>query len=246
LSAPSPAATARPELRLVLAISLDGRLALPQGGAAQIGGRGDRRVLEEALAWADGCLVGGQTLRCHGSTCLIHAPDLLEQRHRQGRCAQPVAVAVSRGGGLDPALAFFRQPLRRWLLLAAPSPPDESPTTSPFPQPPLGFERCLPLPGWPEALASLAAAGLGRLVVLGGAALAGSLLAQDQLDELQLTLCPRLLGGEQHWLPAGVRMPTDDSQGWQLLESRPLEGEDLLLRYRRRRTGSQDLSLASP
>ena len=42
-----------PELRLVLAVSLDGRLAPPQGGAAQIGGRGDRRVLEEALAYLE-------------------------------------------------------------------------------------------------------------------------------------------------------------------------------------------------
>jgi 5-amino-6-(5-phosphoribosylamino)uracil reductase len=71
----------RPELRLVLAVSLDGRLAPPDGGAAQIGGRGDRQVLEEALAWADACLIGGRTLRLHGSTCLIHAAPLLEQRH---------------------------------------------------------------------------------------------------------------------------------------------------------------------
>ncbi|MGA0022394.1 MAG: riboflavin biosynthesis protein RibD, partial [Vulcanococcus sp.] len=48
----------RPELRLVLAVSLDGRLAPPAGGAAQIGGRGDREALEQALAWADACLIG--------------------------------------------------------------------------------------------------------------------------------------------------------------------------------------------
>ncbi|MFM8674853.1 MAG: riboflavin biosynthesis protein RibD, partial [Vulcanococcus sp.] len=46
-----------PLLKLVLAVSLDGRLAPPAGGAAQLGGRGDRRALEEALAWADGCLI---------------------------------------------------------------------------------------------------------------------------------------------------------------------------------------------
>ena len=51
-----------PQLRLVLAVSLDGRLAPAEGGAAQLGGSGDRRVLEEALAWADGCLIGAETL----------------------------------------------------------------------------------------------------------------------------------------------------------------------------------------
>ena len=48
----------RPETRLVLAISLDGRLAPAEGGAAQLGGQGDRRVLDASLAWADACLMG--------------------------------------------------------------------------------------------------------------------------------------------------------------------------------------------
>ena len=60
-----------PSLRLVLAVSLDGRLAPPEGGAAQLGGRGDRRVLEEALAWADGCLVAG----AGGAVCSGPASD---------------------------------------------------------------------------------------------------------------------------------------------------------------------------
>ena len=68
-------------LRLVLAVSLDGRLAPPSGGAAQLGGPGDRRVLEEALAWADVAVVGAGTVRAHGCSCLIHRPELLQQRH---------------------------------------------------------------------------------------------------------------------------------------------------------------------
>ncbi|MFO0103658.1 MAG: riboflavin biosynthesis protein RibD, partial [Cyanobium sp.] len=39
---PHPPGT--PWLRLVLAVSLDGRLAPPEGGAAQLGGKGDRRA----------------------------------------------------------------------------------------------------------------------------------------------------------------------------------------------------------
>ena len=210
----------RPELRLVLAVSLDGRLAPPQGGAAQIGGRGDRRVLEEALAWADACLIGGRTLRLHCSTCLIHAADLLEERRSQGRSSQPDAVVVSRCGRFDPELRFFRQPLQRRLLLSPPQPA----------QLPAGFQACHPLNTWADALAGLADAGLRRLVLLGGAELAGQLLAADRVDQLQLTVCPLVLGGRHSWLPAEVSLaPTR----WQLLEQRPLEGEELLLRYGR-------------
>ena len=205
-------------LRLVLAVSLDGRLAPPEGGAAHLGGVGDRQVLEEALAWADGCLIGAETLRCHGSTCLIRAPHLLAERAASGRAEQPVAVVVSRSNDFSPDLHFWRQPLQRWLL---------TPTRSPLAP---AFDRRLDLESWGVALAGLADQGLDRLVVLGGAALAASLLAEGWIDELQLTLCPRLLGGPHAWLPLEAAVQAGE---WCLQEHRRLEGEELLLRYRR-------------
>ena len=230
-----------PQIRLVLAVSLDGRLAPAEGGAAQIGGPGDRRVLEEALAWADACLIGARTLRLHGCTCLIHAADLLEQRRRQGRPDQPAALVVSRRADFDPHLRFFTQPLERWLLTpvgavgvrsepagAARSEAVSPPATPPAPPP--GFAALQPLGPWPDTLRDLAAAGLHRLVLLGGADLAGQLLAEHLVDQLQLTLCPRLLGGPHSWLPAGLDLA---SSRWTLLEQRVLEGEELLLRYGR-------------
>jgi 5-amino-6-(5-phosphoribosylamino)uracil reductase len=212
-----------PELRLVLAVSLDGRLAPAQGGAAQLGGPGDRRVLEQALGWADGCLIGARTLRVHGTTCLIHAADLLEQRRCSQLPDQPVAVVVSRSGDLDPALPFFRQPLQRWLL---------SPGVTADPAPAAGFDRRLTLQHWPQALETLAAAGLRRLVLLGGAELAGQLLQEQLVDELQLTFCPQLLGGAHSWLPAALTLQPNR---WTLQEQRALGGDELLLRYRRLR-----------
>jgi 5-amino-6-(5-phosphoribosylamino)uracil reductase len=241
---------------LVLAVSLDGRLAPPGGGAAQIGGTADRRVLEEALAWADGCLIGAETLRRHGSTCLIHAPELREARRRAGRPEQPLALAVSRSGNLPLTLPFFRQPLERWLLAppgtlasaaasTAPTPAAAIPAvpastganaTAGLPPP---FARHLPLEFWPAALASLAALDLQRLVLLGGAQLAAGLLAQGLVQELQLTVCPLLLGGPHTWLPLGDSLGGDaQGAGWILRECRPLADEELLLRYCRRDQGA--------
>ena len=114
-----PDALSRPFVRLVLAISLDGRLAPPGGGAAQLGGRGDRRALEESLAWADACLIGAGTLRAHQCTCLIRDADLLETRRGADRSAQPIAIVVSRSSGFSLDWPFFQQPLERWLLSSA-------------------------------------------------------------------------------------------------------------------------------
>lgn len=213
----------------MLAISLDGRLAPAEGGAAQLGGSGDRRVLEEALAWADGALLGAETLRRHGTTCLIRAADLLEQRRHQGRSDQPAALVVSRTGFLPAALPFWHQPLTRWWLRPDHLPPldDQSPLDQRITAP---FDRLVPFRDWRGLLADLASVGLGRLVLLGGADLAGQLLAAGLVDELQLTLCPLLLGGAHSWCPVGTR---PDPGRWRLLEQRLLAGEELLLRYGR-------------
>jgi len=207
----------------VLAVSLDGRLAPPDGGAAQLGGPGDRRVLEEALAWADAALVGAETLRRHGSTCLIRQPDLLDQRRRQGRGGQPHALVLSRTGALPAAMSFWKQPLQRWWL--RPREAGSSPTAAPF-------DRQLPFDSLLELRQQLAGLGLSRLVLLGGADLASQWLAAGLVDELQLTLCPLLLGGAHSWCAADPGLGLDRRR-WHLLEQRPLEGDELLLRYGR-------------
>lgn len=204
----------------MLAVSLDGRLAPPGGGAAQLGEAGDRRVLEESLAWADASLIGAETLRRHGSTCLIHASDLLAARARAGRPAQPAALVLSRSGQLPPDLPFWRQPLQRWWL----RPPGAWSTSAP------PHLRVQAFSSWQQLRRDLAAEGLRRLLLLGGASVAGQLLAADQVDELQLTLCPLLLGGAHCWLPQSCRPALNH---WQLHELRPLGGDELLLRYRR-------------
>ena len=213
-------------VRLVLAISLDGRLAPPSGGAAQLGGSGDRRVLEEALAWSDAVLVGAGTLRAHRCSCLIRATDLLQQRITATRCPQPVAVVVSRTGEFPLEWPFFQQPFERHLLtpmgLVAP-----------------GFQAGHRLtPSWQDTLNRLGAQGWTQLLLLGGSQLCQSLLAQDVVDELQLTLCPRVLGGPFSWLPAnGSLLPNSlmEAEAWHLDELRDLGGNEVLVHYRRNR-----------
>ena len=155
-------------MRLVLATSLDGRLALPAGGPAQLGGEGDRAVLEDALAWADACLLGAGTLRAHRCTCLIRIPGLRRARAAAGRPEQPAALVVSSSMApqFDSTWPFFQQPLERWLLHAAP-------LAEPLSTPPKGFDRALELQSsWRQTFALLASHGMGRLVLLGGSALA--------------------------------------------------------------------------
>ena len=211
----------------MLAVSLDGRLAPARGGAAQLGGPGDRQALDQALAWADACLIGAGTLRAHRSTCLLRNPQLVDQRIAEQRSPQPIAVVVTHRSAFPQDWLFFQQPLQRWLL--APEPAAE------------GFDQWLPLQSsWPQRLAALQQAGLQRLVLLGGAQLAADLFEADAVDELQLTLSPRLLGGANSWIPpqtTALPEPLQQPDAWCLQAAEPLQGDELLLRYRRRRDG---------
>ena len=211
----------------MLAVSLDGRLAPARGGAAQLGGTGDRQALDQALAWADACLIGAGTLRAHRSTCLLRDPQLLDQRIAEQRSPQPIAVVVSHRSAFPQDWLFFQQPLQRWLL--APETAFE------------GFDQWLPLQNsWPQRLAALRQVGIQRLVLLGGAQLAADLFEVDAVDELQLTLSPRLLGGVHSWIPPqtmALPEPLQQPDAWCLQAAEPLQGDELLLRYRRRRDG---------
>ena len=223
----------RPEVRLVLAISLDGRLAPAEGGAAQLGGEGDRVALDQALAWADACLIGAGTLRAHQCTCLIRSRTLVNQRLAAGRPAHPAAVIVSRSPDFLTSWRFFQQPLCRWLV--APAPMDD------------GFDRWIPLAdSWPKQLAELGAAGIQRLVLLGGAHLAADLLAADCVDGLRLTLVPRVLGGSNTWLPTGLSALPESltaPNAWRAEGAEPLGEGEWLLRYRRLRAGAESVEL---
>ena len=223
----------RPETRLVLAISLDGRLAPAEGGAAQLGGEGDRVALEQALVWADACLIGAGTLRSHHCTCVIRNQALVGQRLASGRSAQPVAVVVSRSPDFSSSWRFFQQPLHRWLI--APAPMDQ------------GFDRWFPLAdSWHQQLADLGSAGIQRLVLLGGAHLAANLLAADCVDGLRLTVVPRVLSGSNTWLPTGLSELPESltaANTWRAEGAETLGEGEWLLRYRRLRTDAGSVEL---
>ena len=224
-----------PWVRLVLAISLDGRLAFPSGGSSNLGNSPDRRVLEEALAWADATLMGAKTLRIHRSTCLIKDSDLLDTRISQGRSQQPISIIVGQGIDHPESWSFFQQPIERWLLrsIECASNQEEFHLAQ-------GYDRQLFFMGdWQRALCQLAEFGISRVVLLGGAKLLNSLLHADFVDELQLTITPRILGGPHTWVQTStINLPSSmvDCGAWHLKENEPIGQDELILRYFRNRS----------
>lgn len=219
----------RPRTTVVLAMSLDGKIADIRRSPPQFSSLADQAHLENQVAQADGALFGAGTLRAGGTAMSISNPDLLQQRQQQGKPPQPVQIVCSRSAQIDPQLRFFRQQIPRWLLTTVAGAKHWHGSE---------FERILVEEtvdqsiDWIAAFAQLAEMGLERLAVLGGGELIASLLAVDLIDEVWLTVCPLILGGADAPTPVeGSGFLADLAPRLELLTTKTVE-QEVFLHYR--------------
>ena len=170
------------------AISLDGRINTSRGRFIPLGSERDQRMMRTLRTQADAVLVGGATFRSWPHPSLPDPPRL--QLAAAGRPF--FNVIVTRG--LDAALCedFVQERRVRPLVLTlAEAPQSGFPVEMEIEGYP-GPGRDLPIP-W--MLAALARRGIETVLVEGGGDLLFQFLAAEALDEMFLTLCPKLIGG---------------------------------------------------
>ena len=51
---------------------------------------------------------------------------------------------------------------------------------------------------------SIKKAGINRLALLGGANLINSFIKEDLIDEIKITIAPRIIGGKFTWIPLSL------------------------------------------
>ena len=214
-------------IKLVLASSIDGRIAYPEGGKTQLGNTGDRLVLEESISWSDGILMGGQTLRDHKSICIIKNKVLLKQRISEGRHEQPIALIASNQKEFPTNWLFFQQPIQRWLI--------QKHVVKNETMLPPGFDKKINFKtNWRASLEDLNNKGIEKIVLLGGANLISDFLLEDLIDELQITITPHVLGGDYCWVSSklkSLKKIMNKKNNWILKESKNIGHNELLIRY---------------
>ncbi len=185
-------------MTLVLAMSLDGKIADAQRRAARFSSQADLDHLEARVADADGVLFGGGTLRAYGTTLSVRNSALITARRQRGQTDQPIHIVWSPSGQLDTQWRFFQQPVPRGLITtAAGAQPWQARTH---------FDHLWVIPDtqpdapthpwdWPALLAQFPAQGLHRLALLGGGRLTAELLYYGFIHEVYITVCPLLIGG---------------------------------------------------
>ncbi|AFY33832.1 RibD family protein [Calothrix sp. PCC 7507] len=240
----------RPHTTVVLAMSVDGKIADARREPARFGSRADKAHLEKQIAASDAVIFGAGTLRAYGTSLTVSHPKLLQQRTQEGKPTQPVHIVITHSAKLDPEIHFFKQPIRRWLLTTTVGElfwqgglQARTPTLGNRAQEyPPEFEQILVFEtptGQVDTLAALqhlTTLGITRLVVLGGGELVASMLELDLIDEFWLTVCPLILGGAIAPTPVeGTGFLPELAPRLQLLEVQTVE-QEVFLHYRLQRS----------
>lgn len=173
------------------AITLDGRIGTRQFDHVAIGTRADRDYMSVLRARADAVLVGGRTFR-NWPLPLVPDPAAIARLAAAGFPDTEVPslegrtwinAVVTRSLDLPREGRFYQDPRVKPLFLSAT--PGEMP----------GEVVVAPEVSVPWLIEQLAARGVQRLLVEAGGDLLFQLIAADVVDELYVTVCPRLLGG---------------------------------------------------
>ncbi len=221
---PMPEGHAR--LRVNFVASADGAVTL-DGRSGGLGGPGDRRVFGLLRVACDAILVGAGTVRVEGYGPMTLSSRLRDLRREQGRDADPVLVVATRRFDLDPAAPLFTQAPRRPIIVTTePAARRAAADFAPVADRLGGGTQEVDLAA---AVADLTKRGLPHVLCEGGPHLLGSLLAADLVDELCLTVAPKMTGPGAGRIIAGPTSPVRDLALSQLLAA----GDELFLHYAR-------------
>ncbi len=216
----------RPFLRANFVTSTDGAVTV-DGRSGKLGGPADKRVFDLLRVPCDAVMVGAGTLRVEGYGPMVVDEHYQQLRRSQARTAQPALVTVSALLNLDPGHAMFTDaPVRPWVLTREDAPPDRLAAFAEVAEVVVCGTSVVDLQ---QGTARLAEAGIRQILCEGGPHLLGAEVAAGILDELCLTVSPRLAGAGAGRIIAGPQAELVEAELGHVLRS---DDGDLFLRYR--------------
>jgi riboflavin-specific deaminase-like protein len=220
----------RPHLALNMVASADGKATLG-GRTAGLGGRPDRELFHGLRTQVDAVMVGAGTARVERYGRIVRDPARREKREREGLARDPLACVVSaRLAGLED-LPLLADPEQRVVVVTG-GEGSLGPVAAP-----VEYVRA-PSRGGAGASLDLVVAlrelrerhDVRSILCEGGPTLNAALLHADLVDELFLSLAPKLAGGaDALTIVAGAALPEPtELELVRVLES----GGELFLRLR--------------
>lgn len=222
----------RPDwLRVNFVSSADGAATL-DGLSGPLSGEEDKRVFKVLRARCDVLVAGSGTVRAEEYEELKLSPERKAWRLARGLPEVPVMAIASRTAHLDPEAPIFTRAPRRPILIVPADLPEAA--VKPFQEVADVIAVGIGAVDYTAAVAALRERGLRQILCEGGPHVFADLTAADLVDELDLTLSPKLVGAGPMRITAGHPTPHPRPLALRhVLEA----GGNLILRYLR---GSSD------
>jgi riboflavin-specific deaminase-like protein len=190
VAVPRAAPAERPHVVVNFIATVDGRSTF-EGRSGALGDEGDRALFHGLRERADGVLVGTRTLEVERYGRMLGREERRERRLARGRSAEPLACLVTRSGRLPLDIPLFAQPEARVVIFTSRELKLEAVRAQ--------AEVVTLDPGQLTLTTALRRLrsdhSIELLLCEGGPTMFGSLLEEDLVDELFLTLAPKLSGG---------------------------------------------------
>jgi riboflavin-specific deaminase-like protein len=183
----SRAPSGRPYLVLNMVASLDGKAAV-DGRTRELGSEADRQIFHHLRTQADAIMVGAGTVRAERYGRAVKSHELRAKREEEGLAPDPPTVLVSGHLRLPPDLPLLQDPDSQVVIATA----AEHELTGTRAQ----IEYLRTGDDLPLLMAKLHEShGVRSILCEGGPTLNSYLLAAGLVDELFLSLSPKLVGG---------------------------------------------------
>jgi riboflavin-specific deaminase-like protein len=182
----------RPYTVLNMTSTVDGRASLG-GRSGAIGDRADRELFHALRSSVDAVMAGAGTVRVERYGRIIRDESTRRRRAEKGLAEEPLACVVSGRLSLAPDTPLLLEPAANVVMI--------TPSESSLPEAPAHVEyiraRRDGLLDLPAAMSELSTRfGVRALLCEGGPHLNGQLLLAGLVDELMMSLSPKLAGGE--------------------------------------------------
>ncbi len=204
---------------LIIASSLDSRIALPNKDGTHIGSLEDKKLLSESLSQVDATIFGSGTLKAHQSTFLVKDKSYLISSQ------QPISIVAGDIQNFSREWKYFNQPIKRWLINSKLTNKKKKSI----------FDKEFIFKGsWKKTLKEINKEGIKSIGLLGGAKLINSFVQEDLIDEIKITIVPKILGGEFLWVqPLMKQNISDFANNWIIQSIKKLDTNEVFIHYTR-------------
>ena len=85
---------------------------------------------------------------------------------------------------------------------------------------------------WLHTLNILKKEGIKRIALLGGAKLIESFFKEDLIDEIKITICPKVIGGKYTWIPFKEKNKIFNFENsWKIKVTKVLKTSEVFIHY---------------